>query len=307
VGHPGRVGPPPRRPPSAVGVRETSGVHASKVLCLTPGGRQGVPVDGLDAIAWHRGDARRKPSKHLASCRQETAGAGREPSGPPGRSQPRASSGRARVRKAQPDGRRVPWRLDRSRAAGTPLERPCVARRGDASVGASGQDTPVSAAPVRECVGARGQLLAARRRGTRHGGSPGLDGRTGEAWPGDRREPWPQIREARLAGTSRPPPVTRVEIPKPGGGAHTQHANGAGPVHPAGAAAGVGYNLLRRQRGVPTGASGPPGHRASPAVSGGGLQRGGGPGPGDVLRPGQPRQAEEAGEAAGRGSTRLTA
>jgi RNA-directed DNA polymerase len=41
---------------------------------------------------------------------------------------------------------------------------------------------------------------------------------TVEALPGYRREPWPELRAALLAGTDRPQPVNRVEIPKPGGG-----------------------------------------------------------------------------------------
>jgi RNA-directed DNA polymerase len=41
---------------------------------------------------------------------------------------------------------------------------------------------------------------------------------TVEGLPGYVREQWPQIREARLAGTYRPPPVKLVEIPQPGGG-----------------------------------------------------------------------------------------
>jgi RNA-directed DNA polymerase len=32
------------------------------------------------------------------------------------------------------------------------------------------------------------------------------------------REPWPRVRAALGAGTYRPPPVTRVAIPQPGGG-----------------------------------------------------------------------------------------
>jgi RNA-directed DNA polymerase len=64
----------------------------------------------------------------------------------------------------------------------------------------------------------RGNLLAALRRVKRNGGSPGIDGMTVEELPGYLREQWPQIREALLAGTYRPQPVKRVEIPKPGGG-----------------------------------------------------------------------------------------
>jgi RNA-directed DNA polymerase len=69
-----------------------------------------------------------------------------------------------------------------------------------------------------ERVVERGNLLAARRRVKQNGGSPGIDGMAVEELPGDRREQWLQIREARLAGTYRPQLVTRVEISKPGGG-----------------------------------------------------------------------------------------
>jgi RNA-directed DNA polymerase len=69
-----------------------------------------------------------------------------------------------------------------------------------------------------EWVVARGHLLAALRRVKLNGGSPGRDGMTVEEWPGYLGEPWLRIREALLAGTYRPQPVKRGEIPKPGGG-----------------------------------------------------------------------------------------
>jgi RNA-directed DNA polymerase len=69
-----------------------------------------------------------------------------------------------------------------------------------------------------EQVVERGHRLAALRRVTRNGGSPGLDGMPVEEWPGSLREHWPRIREGLRVGTDRPPPVKRVEIPKPGGG-----------------------------------------------------------------------------------------
>jgi RNA-directed DNA polymerase len=49
-------------------------------------------------------------------------------------------------------------------------------------------------------------------------GSPGIDGMTVEALPGYLQEHWPAIREQLLAGTYKPQPVKRVEIPKPDGG-----------------------------------------------------------------------------------------
>jgi RNA-directed DNA polymerase len=108
--------------------------------------------------------------------------------------------------------------LDRGRAPGQQLELPFAERRGEAAVGASGQSTPVREESLMERVVERGNLLAALRRVKRNGGSPGIDGMTVEELPGYLREHWPQIRAALTAGTYRPSPAKRVEIPKPGGG-----------------------------------------------------------------------------------------
>ena len=48
-------------------------------------------------------------------------------------------------------------------------------------------------------------------------GAPGVDGMTVEEFPAFAQEHWPAIRQALLAGTYRPLPVRRVEIPKPHG------------------------------------------------------------------------------------------
>jgi RNA-directed DNA polymerase len=108
--------------------------------------------------------------------------------------------------------------LDRGHAPGQQLELPFAERRGEASVGASGRGAPVRDEDLMERIVERGNLLAALARVKRNGGSPGVDGMTVEALPGHLREHWPAIRQALLAGTYRPPPVKRVEIPKPGGG-----------------------------------------------------------------------------------------
>src|SRR5215831_11454826 len=87
--------------------------------------------------------------------------------------------------------------------------------------------------------------------------------------------------------------------------------DGAGPVHPAsgaaGAAAGRGHDLVGEPRWVSSGALGASGGGASPAVSGGGRWLGGRPGRREGLRPGQPRQADERGQEAGRGATSVAA
>ncbi len=49
-------------------------------------------------------------------------------------------------------------------------------------------------------------------------GSPGVDGMTVHELPGYLKQHWPAIREHLLSGTYKPPPVKRVEIPKPDGG-----------------------------------------------------------------------------------------
>jgi RNA-directed DNA polymerase len=64
----------------------------------------------------------------------------------------------------------------------------------------------------------RGNLFKALKRVQRNRGAPGVDGMTVDELPGQLREHWPAVREALLAGTYKPEPVRRVEIPKPGGG-----------------------------------------------------------------------------------------
>jgi len=69
-----------------------------------------------------------------------------------------------------------------------------------------------------EQVVERQNMLAACKRVERNGGAPGVDGIPTERLRDQIRAEWPRIREELLAGTYRPKPVRRVEIPKPGGG-----------------------------------------------------------------------------------------
>jgi RNA-directed DNA polymerase len=69
-----------------------------------------------------------------------------------------------------------------------------------------------------ERVVERSNLLRALARVKTNGGSPGIDGMTVEELPEYLRQHWPTLRAALLAGTYRPSPVKRVEIPKPSGG-----------------------------------------------------------------------------------------
>ena len=64
----------------------------------------------------------------------------------------------------------------------------------------------------------RENLIKAYKRVRANKGAPGVDGMTVEELPDHLREHWPAIREQLMAGTYKPQPVKRVEIPKPGGG-----------------------------------------------------------------------------------------
>ncbi len=172
------------------GVLYKSGVYALPAQCLTPGDLYAVCGSGLRV-------------KQLALTGMQKSAEGIVGTDVP---------------KARTVGRRTYQMLDRGRAPGQQLELPFAERRGEASVGASGQSTPVREESLMERVVERGNLLAALRRVKRNGGSPGIDGMTVEELPGYLRERWPQIRAALIAGTYRPSSVKRVEIPKPGGG-----------------------------------------------------------------------------------------
>lgn len=64
----------------------------------------------------------------------------------------------------------------------------------------------------------RDNLWKALKRVQVNQGAPGVDGMTVRQLPKYLKRHWPKIREQLLAGTYRPQPVKRVEIPKPDGG-----------------------------------------------------------------------------------------
>ena len=69
-----------------------------------------------------------------------------------------------------------------------------------------------------EQVVARENMLAALKRVKENKGAPGIDGVTVDQLEDLIRARWPQIKEQLLAGTYKPQPIRRVEIPKPDGG-----------------------------------------------------------------------------------------
>jgi len=98
-------------------------------------------------------------------------------------------------------------------------EAPRVAEGGTEPVTAGRvPESPASAEGVMEEVCGRENLQRALRRVKANKGSPGVDGMTVEELPAYLGKHWPAIRDHLLAGTYRPQPVRRVEIPKPDGG-----------------------------------------------------------------------------------------
>lgn len=69
-----------------------------------------------------------------------------------------------------------------------------------------------------EQIFSRSNLLSALARVQTNKGAPGVDGMTVEALPEHLKAHWESIRAKLEAGSYRPSPVRRVEIPKPNGG-----------------------------------------------------------------------------------------
>ena len=154
-----------------------------------------------------------------------------------------------------------------------------------------------------EQVVERGNVKAALKRVRQNKGSPGIDGMTVEELPTYLVEHWAAIREQLLAGTYQPQPVREAGDPEERRrGARARHPDGARPVHPAGhpagAAAAVRPDVLGAQLRLPAWTQRARCRVRGAAVHPGREAGGGGRGPGEVLRPREPRRADgEAGEA----------
>lgn len=98
-------------------------------------------------------------------------------------------------------------------------EAPRVGQEGTESQRAA-QDCPGPAGsePLMEEICSPGNLKRALQRVCQNQGAPGLDGMTVESLRKYLGDHWSQIRTQLLAGSYKPRPVKRIEIPKPGGG-----------------------------------------------------------------------------------------
>ena len=81
-----------------------------------------------------------------------------------------------------------------------------------------GIESPANTEGLMEEVCGRENCLQALKKVKANKGSAGVDGMTVSQLPGCLIQQWPAIREQLLAGTYKPQPVKRVEIPKPDGG-----------------------------------------------------------------------------------------
>ncbi len=79
-------------------------------------------------------------------------------------------------------------------------------------------ESPANHEQLMEEVCERENCLQAFKRVKSNKGSPGIDGMTVDELSAYLLEHWPSIREQLLAGTYKPQPEKRVEIPKPDGG-----------------------------------------------------------------------------------------
>jgi RNA-directed DNA polymerase len=98
-------------------------------------------------------------------------------------------------------------------------EAPTAAAQGTEPFAAKRQpESPADTQRVMEAVCSPDNLWKALKRVQANKGSPGMDGMTVAQLPGYLKQHWPNLRTQLLAGTYRPQPVKRVEIPKPDGG-----------------------------------------------------------------------------------------
>lgn len=105
-----------------------------------------------------------------------------------------------------------PGRAERGRGEATVLP-----ERDEVLPARCGSDDTGQASLLSQAL-ARGNVVKAWRRVKANQGSAGADGRTIAETGQALKTEWPRIRAALFAGTYRPMPVRRVQIPKPGGG-----------------------------------------------------------------------------------------
>jgi RNA-directed DNA polymerase len=109
--------------------------------------------------------------------------------------------------------------LELNLGTGARGEAPSAAAEGTEACAAKAcLERPAVAGPSMEAVVERENLKKALARVKRNKGAAGIDGMTVEDLPAHLKAHWPTIEAQLLAGTYKPQPVRRVEIPKASGG-----------------------------------------------------------------------------------------
>ncbi len=299
----GRADQRQRSPPSIEGQGCKSGGRATKVVRLNLGGLCRVPDSGLGEP---RGEpiAAQKSAEGIVGSKCIVIGTlarGRLTRlRRPERSLPRVRrvNGVASRTSRLMSGKRQKNQLLLAFAAEGRGESPMAAAEGtELPVAKRDAESPTQTDSLMEEVCQRDNLWKALKRVQANKGAPGVDGMTVRKLPKYLKRHWPKIREQLLAGTYRPQPVKRVEIPKPDGGVRklgiptaldrfiqqavlqvlqarwdrtfSEHSYGFRPGRSAHQAVAQAQAYIAEGYGVHRG------HR-----------------PGEVLRPGQPRHAD---------------
>jgi RNA-directed DNA polymerase len=96
--------------------------------------------------------------------------------------------------------------------------RSAAAQETEARAARTDSESPAAGGPSMEAIVERNNLKKALAQVKRNKGAAGIDGMTFEDLTPYLKEHWPTIRPQLLAGTYKPQPVRRVEIPKAAGG-----------------------------------------------------------------------------------------
>ena len=171
-------------------------------------------------------------------------------------------------------------------------------RSGEALAAASGDERSGSDRRLMERVVERGNVKAALQRVRRNRGSPGIDGMTVDELPAWLRDGLGRVREQLLSGTLPAPAGARQRDPEEWRrGAASLAFRPCSTGSSSRPAAGTATDLRSHASRSTATASGRGGARTTRcarrnATSRKGAALGGGRGPGEVLRPGQPRRAD---------------
>ena len=121
--------------------------------------------------------------------------------------------GGATVEGPNDERRRNVWGRD-GNASDHPSNRAAATPQDELAAGSSGQPESIHTQALYAQVFERGNLQRALKQVRRNKGAPGIDGMTVDELPEYLKHHWLEIRAQLDAGTYRPQPVLRVEIPK---------------------------------------------------------------------------------------------